>query len=352
VGPDGKVYVAWMFAGWVKYAVSGWGPDGKPINGKYSDIFPKHHKTGTSAGLNKAIIGPIPQTCGGVRVDLKGDIYLGAWYWPKGEPYPKAFEKDRAWKHMTGSVVKFGPEGGKFVGSASMMSASAVEGAKGFHTGLGPFSHPHLGTTCCVCRIPRFDVDRYGRLAIPNATGNSVRFVDNAGNLIAAFGKYGNFDSQYVNPNTEEGKKGKPTLSVPEIPLTWPNCAGISHKAIYALDVYSRRVVRANLTYALEAICPAAGGAASVSRPKATASARSSAAPGTAGPVRAPTTKKAVASRPGRSPKQVCTGWFSAASNYKRIGMKTDARRCLNNIIKTYPSTEWAVRARAELAKL
>ena len=31
VGPDGKVYMAWMFVGWVKYAVSAWGPDGRRL---------------------------------------------------------------------------------------------------------------------------------------------------------------------------------------------------------------------------------------------------------------------------------------------------------------------------------
>jgi hypothetical protein len=53
-----------------------------------------------------------------------------------------------------------------------------------------------------------------------------------------------------------------------------------------------------------------------------------------------------------RSPKQVCTGWFSAARNYRRIGMKRDARRCLNNIVRDYPDTQWAERARSELRKL
>ena len=47
VGPDGKVFVAWMFGGWVKYAVSGWGPDGNPINGTGSDIDASNHKSGT-----------------------------------------------------------------------------------------------------------------------------------------------------------------------------------------------------------------------------------------------------------------------------------------------------------------
>ena len=46
------------------------------------------------------------------------------------------------------------------------------------------------------------------------------------------------------------------------------------------------------------------------------------------------------------------SGWFSAAANYRKIGMKADARRCLSNIVRRYPDSEWARRAREELRKL
>ena len=32
VSRNGTLYMSWMFGGWVRYAVSAWGPDGKPIN--------------------------------------------------------------------------------------------------------------------------------------------------------------------------------------------------------------------------------------------------------------------------------------------------------------------------------
>ncbi|MHC4916689.1 MAG: tetratricopeptide repeat protein, partial [Planctomycetota bacterium] len=53
-----------------------------------------------------------------------------------------------------------------------------------------------------------------------------------------------------------------------------------------------------------------------------------------------------------RTPQQVCTGWFSSAMTYKRAGLKSSAKRCLNNIIKAYPGTDWAARARRELDSL
>jgi hypothetical protein len=67
--------------------------------------------------------------------------------------------------------------------------------------------------------------------------------------------------------------------------------------------------------------------------------------------------KKSDAPRPKakptvRSPQQVCTGWFSAAKNYRKVGMLADARRCLSKIVKTYPETDWARKARIELARL
>ena len=185
-----------------------------------------------------------------VRVDLAGNIYVGMILGKAATP--KAFEKDDAYKHCTGSVVKFGPDGGRVKCAADAMTADAADGVLATYPGLSPFSHPHLGTTCCVCRVPRFGIDRFGRLAVPNATGNYVRLVDNAGNEILSFGKYGNFDSRYVNPNTPEGKQGKPTVATPDIPLAWPNCAGFGEQSVYVLDVYNRRVVRADLTYAAE----------------------------------------------------------------------------------------------------
>jgi hypothetical protein len=256
-----------MFGGWVKYAISAWGPDGKPINGKYTEIFKGnpdqkdpaklvggHHSSGTSPELTRAVIGPIPATSGGVRVDLQGNIYVGMTADVGPMAMPAGFEKDDAFKHCTGSIIKFGPAGGRVVGDDAMLTGGKIEGALMKYYGLSPMSRPPLGTTCCVCRVPRFGVDRYGRLAVPNATGNFVALLDNAGNAILEAGGYGNFDSQYVNPNTPAGKSGKPTVAGPAIPLGWPNCAGLTDKALYVLDIYNRRVVRAELTWKSEEV--------------------------------------------------------------------------------------------------
>ena len=122
------------------------------------------------------------------------------------------------------------------------------------YPGLAPFSSALYGNgmASCSCRGPRFDLDRYGRLALPNAFSNSVTVMDNAGNVIRAFGKYGNFDSQYVPPGATDAK---PLIGTPDIPLAWPVGAGFTEKAIYVADNYNRRVVRADMTWQAEEIC-------------------------------------------------------------------------------------------------
>jgi hypothetical protein len=284
VGPDGRVYISWQFLGFASYAVTGFAPDGKPLKGRYcaGKGHEGNYKSGTPKELDSAIIGPVPGSNGGLRVDLAGDVYLGLWNWPKDVPAPEKWAKDVAYMCTTGSVFKFSPEGGAVLApgkgqkledvrpagakgmvartgsreGAGLFGDAFVEGAVAAYPGFGPFSAPHFGSnTCCACRTPRFDLDRYGRLYLPNAMTNSVRVVDNAGNEILEFGRYGNYDSLLVNPNLEAGKAGKPTVAVPDIPLGWPTAAGVTREAIYVCDSYNRRGVRVVPVYAAEETC-------------------------------------------------------------------------------------------------
>jgi len=260
VGPDGSAYLSFMYR-WVAYMVGGFGPDGRPLKGRFlkGKIQADNFKRGQNPQLDSAVIGPVPAANGGIRVDLAGNIYVGMRVWPKGLAFPAGFEKDAGYLHSVGSVVKFAPTGGQVgnlrdnpdaapigAGAMTMMRGEVIEGALAVYPGLAPFSHAGFGgNTCCVCRVPRFDVDRYGRVVMPNAITNSVRVVDNAGNEILEFGKYGNFDSQWPGPDG-------PIVAVPDIPLTWPTGAGCSEQHIYVNDTYSRRVVRVDLIYALQ----------------------------------------------------------------------------------------------------
>ncbi|HOX08800.1 MAG TPA: hypothetical protein PK280_20570, partial [Planctomycetota bacterium] len=177
------------------------------------------------------------------------------------------FEKAPDYLGFTGSVVKFRPDGGAVLGITDSKSEDAsapklettkpgvtIEGGLAMYPGVAPFSGGGYGgnTSCCVCRVSRFDLDSYGRLALPNVVSTSVNIVDNAGNLICEIGRYGNFDSQYVQP---DAKDGKPIIAVPDIPMCWPTGAGFTEKAVYVCDTYNRRVVRADFTWKAEESC-------------------------------------------------------------------------------------------------
>jgi len=254
VGPQGECYVSFMYK-WVAYAVAGFGPDGKPLEGQQlQGRFPGPGKYPPT--LQSAIIGPLPQANGGIRVDLQGNIYVGMLYWPQDMPVPADRERDEAWRESVGSVVRFAPQGGGMLDEETAQRATALAGATGVYPGLAPFSKAGLaGNTCCVCRTPRFDLDRWGRLLLPNALDNSVRLVDNAGNVIREFGSYGNFDSQLIPPDEASNEAAKPKVTVPELPLGWPTGAAFGSDCLYVLDTYHRRILRADLAWDAEAIC-------------------------------------------------------------------------------------------------
>jgi hypothetical protein len=274
VGPNGECYISFMYD-WTKYCIAGFEKDGKTIKGKYlqGKVGNKpgakaDEKSQYPADLDSAVVGPIPQAGGGVRLDLKGNIYLGLAVKPKGQKVPDALAKLEVNRTWTGSVIKFGPEGGTMLGVADAESRQAgmprielenkltAENALNVYWGLGSMSGagPGGNSSCCVCRVPRFDVDRFGRVALPSSFTSSVLIYDNAGNVIAEVGKYGNFDSQFINPETPEGKLGKPTMNIPEIPMAFPTGVGFSENYIYVNDTANRRVVRIDKSYATESI--------------------------------------------------------------------------------------------------
>jgi hypothetical protein len=148
-----------------------------------------------------------------------------------------------------------------------------------------------------------------------------------------------------------DAKDGKPIVAAPDIPMCWPTGAGFTEKAVYVCDTYNRRVVRADFTWKAEETCTIGGGPGASAPPAAPLVA--------AAPMKSDSSDRSEKSdrsdspkAAGRSPEQVCTGWLSSARNYARIGMTADAQRCLNNVIRDYPGTDWAAQARQELAKL
>jgi DNA-binding beta-propeller fold protein YncE len=191
---------------------------------------------------------PIPYVWdqgGNVRVDPAGNIYVNEIGLLKGFTPPKGFEKDPAYTRLSATIYKFTPKGGTFK-KAAAGGFDAVGAVASYSAPMAPFSGSWASTgSVCHCTRPRFDVDDYGRLYIPNGVTYKVALVDNADNRILSFGGYGNWDAQ--GPESKEPK--------PEIPLGWPVFAGASDKYVYVGDGLNHRVVRADKKFAAEETC-------------------------------------------------------------------------------------------------
>lgn len=204
--------------------------------------FPRKQKINESekAEVPVAVSG-VTGFGGSLRVDPAGNIYLLQGGLPNDYPVPAGFEKDEAYRNSVGTIYKFPPTGGAF--DSANNKVKGVTGALAKYVGCGPISQ-WRAVGSCVCTKPRFDVDDFGRLYIPNGITYSVSMRDNADNEILRFGGYGNYDCQ--GPGSKE-----PT---PEIPLGWAVTVGASDKHIYVGDCLNHRVVRVDKQYAAEAV--------------------------------------------------------------------------------------------------
>jgi hypothetical protein len=178
---------------------------------------------------------------GSIRVDAAGNIYLLQAGVLKDHPAPPGFDKDEGYRNAVGTIYKFPPTGGEVLTSNG--TVKGVLNALMSYSGCGPVSR-WRAVGACACTKPRFDVDGFGRLYIPNAITFSVSVRDNAGNEIVQFGGYGNHDCQ--GPGSAEPR--------PDIPLGWPVTAGASDRFIYVGDCLNHRVVRVDRHYAGEAV--------------------------------------------------------------------------------------------------
>jgi len=249
----------------------------------------------------------------GVGVDARGNIYVGSNIKPGDSPFPKAFtgkvpaeawlgwranavERKFPWNYMHhnpcledwGSVVKFGPAGGKIYGygvgggrdmsghgggngkggklsplvsvgnapagaavlrSAYLRREVRVTGAEWSAVGTGIIPSSDLGRTSapahCCCIGSRLAVDPYGRVFAPDCFRFAVRMLDTAGNSIARIGSYGNMDSR--GPGSPVPK--------PEIAFVAPRCVAVAGDSVYVSDPMNQRIVAVRLHWSAEADC-------------------------------------------------------------------------------------------------
>jgi hypothetical protein len=235
--------------GWV-YAV--WGTNQCHLRvydaeGKLADFGIKSKPEGGKEEISAAV-DYLSGYGGALRVDPASNMYVLQHGRPKDFKPPKGFEKDEAWHAAVGTILKFGPKGAKRKSPVDSGGGGgdplAFDNTLAMYPGCAPISQWRCDGSC-ACTKPRFDVDNFGRLYIPNAMTFKVSVRDNAGNGIVEFGSYGNFDC-------EGPKSGEPK---PEIALGWPVAAGTSDKYIYVGDCLNHRVVRVDKKFAAEESC-------------------------------------------------------------------------------------------------
>lgn len=217
--------------------------DGKPVD--FPQSIEQKNKKGTTT--IPVAVDQVSGYGGSVRVDGQGNIYVLQAGLPKDFKAPAGFEKDEAYRVATGTILKFGPKGGKRAAKLNEGGRGgdplAYEGLLAKYPGCGPISAWRCAGSC-ACTKPRFDVDGYGRVYIPSAMSFNVQIVDNAGNEVVTFGHYGNYDCE--GPASAEPK--------PALPMGWPVAVGVGAKYIYVGDCLNHRVMRVDWTHAAEAV--------------------------------------------------------------------------------------------------
>ncbi|MFH1760576.1 MAG: T9SS type A sorting domain-containing protein, partial [bacterium] len=233
---------------------------------KSGDIYVIHHRewrdrqftqvsvVGWDGIIKRDTIIKIDSWCGGIDLDNKGNIYMGAHLKPFGKKMPAFFEDFFAntytdagsygmYKDQTGSILKFGNAGGTVLPSASGTSFESTTGEKFNAQGVvwSRFTCTEQQTKAlnCVCQVNRHDVDGYNRIYVPDPLTYSIWVYDENGNEITRFGDYGNMDSRGTGS----------AIGEPDIPFSYPRGVAVSNKAAYVNDVSGHRIVKANLTY-------------------------------------------------------------------------------------------------------
>ncbi len=272
VGPDGSVYAVQYTGNGI--VLKGFNPGGSP-KGKDGVLV---------AGFTLVACSP--------KVDSKGRVYVADSHRPAGAIVPEVFKDNKVqlaksgdvhnagqdfYPVTYGSIMRFGPKGGRledltegktagkdpvvlvprsyrYKGPGARVSGYpqkfarvAARGCDLVLPGISPVTINTGHRIYCRCGHAQFDIDGFDRLVVPDATRFQVRVYDSEGNLLHAFGGYGNADCR--GPKSAHPK--------PEIPLAWGELVVTSHKYIYVGDNLNRRIVKVRLDYAETRSCPA-----------------------------------------------------------------------------------------------
>jgi hypothetical protein len=153
----------------------------------------------------KDLITGINSACGSIRVDRAGNIYAAMPARPAGKGFPEIVAGlkpdnvlDRAFKlpgQTVGTVMKFGPKGGKIVEGRGTWKVrgritASFTGMKYTYCRADP-----LTNATCSCPSFRHDLDGFDRLYLSHTHMGTVLVVDSNYNRIMRIGNYGNVDN-------------------------------------------------------------------------------------------------------------------------------------------------------------
>ncbi|MBL8027411.1 MAG: T9SS type A sorting domain-containing protein [Fibrobacteres bacterium] len=215
----------------------------RPFSGKYYvQMFD------TSGKLLEDSLVSMNGQCGGVQFDKKGNLYVGALSWADSHVVEEGFSDDWGYRHYVGTVIKYDRmQHGSFSPATFSLFTGTPrqvkpQGAVGVYANapVAPISGRDRDNQC-VCRVPRFMVDPYGRIFSANAVTGKISVVDNNDNIICRFGDYGNNDSYGADSPVPE----------PVVPLMWPTSVVADDDFIYVADPGNSRIVRVRMDYLL-----------------------------------------------------------------------------------------------------
>lgn len=184
---------------------------------------------------NAVTLRALPNNAGGVRFDRAGNLYVGIADKPPSENLP-GFQGDR-FAAATGRIYKYAPTGS--LASGNLFPKPPEGPAHVYDVPYGAFE------TDCVTRSPRFGIDGFGRICFPTNIAPRVTVMDNAGNEILHFGRYGNRDSC--------GGLAGDLVPTSGVPLAFPNSVDATDDYLYVADMVNLRLLRLAKQFALEA---------------------------------------------------------------------------------------------------
>jgi hypothetical protein len=324
VAPNGDIYVLYPD---VYDSTKGYGPQIGDFE-TYGDPGPPRKRRpftttgpswldifGPDGSTKKKHVLAFTQGAAGIGVDRNGNIYVADAIKPAGRIYPEAYdsagELPRSkpdlspdapemagapwgwdgvpnWYYIqTGTLFKFGPEGGAITWKHGIKSAAPpdfegparywrhremragpvkIKGEKWAYFGVSPVpqgtSHSFwfpkelyrkAGSTThmtpCVCHGARWELDGHGRAVVPDAMRYTVVVLDPAGNVLLEFGGF-------TMLAAEGHGSPVPQPAPPGISFGYAPYLAVNDHGVYVADVGNRRIVKVKLTHSVEQSVP------------------------------------------------------------------------------------------------